>query len=314
MKVASFFSGLGGLDLGFETAGFDVVWANEYDKTIWDSYRANHEQTELNTRSIMDLEADDIPDVDGFIGGPPCQSWSAAGANKGANDTRGRCFFKILELLRLKKPKFFVLENVKGILAAKHKEALTEIIASFGASGYKVFYKCLNASNYGVPQDRERVIFVGFLDNSVKFEFPESKEKTTMRQVLSENKVVATKRGKSAGTMDEYLEDSFSSRYMSRNRVRLWDQPSFTIPATARHVPLHPSAPAMVKVKKDLFAFVENEKYRRLTVRECLAIQSFPADYELVYTNIEVAYKMAGNAVPVNLAKAIATQIAAVLM
>jgi len=315
MKVASFFSGLGGLDVGFENSGFEVVWANEYDKTIWDSYRANHQQTELNTQSIMDLTADDIPDVDGFIGGPPCQSWSAGGANKGAEDSRGRCFFKVLELLRLKKPKFFVLENVKGILATRHREALNSIIASFGDTGYKVFYKCLNASSYEVPQDRERVIFVGFLDQSVQFEFPEPSEtKATMRRCPQMvNTVVPTRRGKTTGTMDEYLEDSYSSRFMSRNRVRPWGKPSFTIPATARQMPLHPSAPAMVKISAEVFSFAENHTYRRLSVRECLHIQTFPADYKLVYKNIEHAYKMVGNAVPVNLAKAVASQIKEVL-
>lgn len=312
MKVASFFSGLGGLDVGFQSEGFDVVWANEYDKTIFPSYRANHPDTTLDTRSIMDLTEDDIPDVDGFIGGPPCQSWSAAGANNGATDSRGKCFFKILDLLKQKKPKFFVLENVKGILAEKHKGALADIIDSFGKSGYRVFYKCLNASGFDVPQDRERVIFVGFLDHAIEFEFPTpSEHKTTLRRTIEAIKInpVGTKRGKTSGALDEYLEDSYSSRFMSRNRVRSIDEPSFTIPATARQIPLHPSAPPMVKTGKDVFVFVENATYRRLSVRECLRIQTFPETYKLVYSNIEHAYKMIGNAVPVNLAKAVASRV-----
>lgn len=315
MKVVSFFSGLGGLDTGFKRAGFDVVWANEYDKTIWGSYEANHPGVQLDKRSIMDLKAEDIPEADGFIGGPPCQSWSVAGANKGTGDSRGKCFLKILELIQTKKPKFFVLENVKGIMASKHKDALSDIVRSFNEAGYKVVYKCMNASNFNVPQDRERVFFVGILDSTVSFTFPEGTEtRTTLRGMFDKfEEPVATRRGSTNG-VEEYLDDSYSSRYMSRNRVRGWDEPSFTIPATARQIPLHPSCPPMRKVSKDVFAFDQSGPTRRLSVRECLYIQSFPDEYILVYTNIENAYKMIGNSVPVNLAKAIASQVAAALV
>ena len=99
MKVVSFFAGAGGLDRGFENAGFDVIWANEYDKTIWDTYRENHKQTILDTRSIRDIPSDEVPDCDGIIGGPPCQSWSEAGALRGIRDVRGQLFFEFMRIL-----------------------------------------------------------------------------------------------------------------------------------------------------------------------------------------------------------------------
>ena len=112
MKIISFFSGAGGLDKGFEKAGMEVVWANEFDKKIHETYRYNFPHTELDTRSIEQIEAKDLPKCDGIIGGPPCQSWSIAGALRGINDERGQLFIKYLNLIEAKKPKFFLAENV----------------------------------------------------------------------------------------------------------------------------------------------------------------------------------------------------------
>ena len=98
MKVASFFSGAGGLDKGFEKAGFHVVWANEYDSTIWDTFKLNFPDTKLDTRSITDVESKDVPTVDGIVGGPPCQSWSEAGAGRGINDQRGKLFYDYIRI------------------------------------------------------------------------------------------------------------------------------------------------------------------------------------------------------------------------
>ena len=98
MKIASFFSGIGGLDLGFKNNGFNIVWANEFDKTIWETYEKNH-SCFLEKRSIINLNENDIPNVDGFIGGPPCQSWSVGGSGKGIDDKRGKTFLKLLSLI-----------------------------------------------------------------------------------------------------------------------------------------------------------------------------------------------------------------------
>ena len=131
MKIASLFTGAGGLDLGFERAGFDVVWANEYDSTIWETFEHNFPKTKLDKRSIVDVPASEIPDVDGIIGGPPCQSWSEAGAGRGINDKRGQLFYDYIRLLKEKQPKFFLAENVSGILHPKHKEAFSNSLIMF---------------------------------------------------------------------------------------------------------------------------------------------------------------------------------------
>lgn len=127
MKIVSFFAGAGGLDLGFQKAGFDVIWANEYDKDIWETYEKNHPNTILDKRSITDIKSHEVPDCDGIIGGPPCQSWSEAGALRGINDKRGQLFFDFIRILEAKQPKFFLAENVSGMLIGRHGEAWQNI-------------------------------------------------------------------------------------------------------------------------------------------------------------------------------------------
>lgn len=124
MKVVSLFSGAGGLDLGFQKAGFNIVWANEFDKEIWETYEKNHSDTFLDKRSIANIPVDEIPACDGIIGGPPCQSWSEAGALRGINDKRGQLFYDFIRILDAKNPKFFLAENVSGMLLERHSEAL----------------------------------------------------------------------------------------------------------------------------------------------------------------------------------------------
>ena len=173
MNTISIFAGAGGMDYGFEQAGFDIVWANEYDKVIWDTYRFNHPNTYLDTRSIRDVPSTDIPnDIDGIIGGPPCQSWSLAGAMKGIEDDRGKLFFEYLRILRDKQPKFFVAENVPGIVSSAHIDSFINIKKLFSECGYNVAHQTLNANDFGVPQERKRVFLVGYRnDLNMVFEY-----------------------------------------------------------------------------------------------------------------------------------------------
>lgn len=136
LKVVSLFSGCGGLDLGFEKAGYKIIWANEYDKDIWATYRFNHPKTILDTRSVTEIDESQIPDCDVIIGGPPCQSWSEGGAKRGLNDKRGKLFYDYIRILKAKQPLFFLAENVSGMLLDCHKEALASIKQSFMDAGY----------------------------------------------------------------------------------------------------------------------------------------------------------------------------------
>ncbi len=321
MKVVSLFTGAGGLDLGFEKAGFEIIWANEFDKSIWATFEHNFSNTKLDKRSIIDLLSDEIPDADGIIGGPPCQSWSEAGAGRGICDPRGKLFFEYIRVLKDKQPKFFLAENVAGILSHKHSEAYSNIVKEFENAGYVVSQKLLNANDYDVPQDRKRVIIVGYRkDLGKKFEFPEPQEyKPVLKNAIWDlRRAKPAKEGnKTNGNKGlwapnhEYMNGGFSTIYMSRNRVRSWDEPSFTIQAGGRHAPIHPQAPKMKFIEQNKRIFVPGKEhlYRRLSVRECARIQTFPDDFLFIYENIADGYKMIGNAVPVNFAKHIAKKI-----
>ena len=131
MDIISLFTGAGGLDLGFEKAGFNIVMANEYDKSIWETYERNH-NSPLIKKDLRKIEDDEFPnDIDGIIGGPPCQSWSEAGSLKGIDDSRGKLFYDYIRILKAKKPKFFLAENVKGMLACRHSKAVRNIVKMY---------------------------------------------------------------------------------------------------------------------------------------------------------------------------------------
>jgi DNA (cytosine-5)-methyltransferase 1 len=315
------FSGAGGRDKGFEEAGFETIWANEFDKDIWETFEKNFPDTVLDRRSIRKIPSEDIPDCDGVIGGPPCQSWSEAGALRGIDDKRGQLFYEFIRILKDKRPKFFLAENVSGMLAKRHGNALSNIKELFKESGYTLSFKMLNASNFLVPQDRKRVFFIGIRDDlNLKFEFPEDfKEKRDLKDAIWDLKDSAMP-GKAKNHTNgnncqipnhEYMIGDYSTMYMSRNRVRDWDEFSYTIQAGGRHAPIHPQAPKMefVEANKRIFANGKEKLYRRLSLRECARIQTFPDDFVFCYKNLIAGYKMVGNAVPVNLAKVLAKKI-----
>jgi len=318
MKIASFFSGAGGLDLGFNNAGFDIVFANDNWSGCWETFEKNH-NLPINKKSIVDLSSDEIPEVVGFIGGPPCQSWSLAGAMRGINDSRGQLFYNYVNLIKEKKPLFFLAENVAGILSPTHYNEFVKIVESFKQIGYNVTYKLLDAKNYGVPQERKRVIIVGYHEKlGKKFEFPEPNlSLLTLREAIIDLPSPLSAREKNKANLNllfpnhEYMNGGFSTIYLSRNRVRTWDEQSFTIQAGGRHAPIHPQAPKMKFINQNKREFVKGKEdlYRRLSVRECARIQTFPDNFIFYYNDVADGYKMVGNAVPVKLAEIIAKKI-----
>lgn len=324
MNLISLFSGAGGLDLGFEKAGFNISMANEYDKGIWATYEANH-AAPLIKGDIRNIKDADFPnEIDGIIGGPPCQSWSEAGSLRGINDSRGQLFFDYIRILKNKQPKFFLAENVSGMLASRHSEAVKNIIQQFEECGYNLTLTLVNAADYGVPQDRKRVFYIGFRkDLKIEYKFPSpttpnAKDKLTMKDAIGDlvdTPVPALPKNKTNGDLEipnhEYYIGAYSTIFMSRNRVRGWNEQAFTVQASGRQCQLHPQAPKMKFVEKNKRIFVPGyeDLYRRLTVRECARIQGFPDNFKFIYTDVDYGYKMIGNAVPINLAYIIACSI-----
>ena len=307
MNVISLFSGCGGLDLGFERAGFHVSVANEFDPAIFDTFRVNHPNTHLIEGDVRKVTKEDIApfldgEVDGIIGGPPCQSWSEAGSLRGIEDARGQLFFDYIRILKEFRPKFFLAENVSGMLANRHDAAVQNILQMFGEAGYNVSLTLVNAKDYGVAEERKRVFYIGFRnDLNIDFVFPrgsttDDDKKITLRDIiwdLQDTAVPAAEKNKhnpAAINNNEYFTGDYSSMFMSRNRVKAWK---------------------MEKVGKNECRFVAGceNLYRRMTIREVARVQGFPDDFKFIYTDTNNAYKMIGNAVPVNLAYEIAVAI-----
>lgn len=326
MKIISLFAGCGGLDLGFERAGFEIPLANEFDKSIYPTFKANHKHTRLIEGDIRKIDGSvfaELGEIDGIIGGPPCQSWSEAGALRGIEDDRGKLFFEYIRVLKTVKPKFFLAENVSGMLSDRHSEAVKNIIELFDKAGYDVTLNLVNAKDYGVAQERKRVFYIGFRkDLHISFVFPEGStsddtKKITLKDIIYDLQATAVPAAEKnhhntvAINCNEYFTGAYSPIFMSRNRVKSWNEQAFTVQASGRQCQLHPQAPKMIKVGKNDCRFVEGKEnlYRRMTVREVARIQGFPDDFEFIYDAVNDGYKMIGNAVPVNLAYEVATAI-----
>lgn len=324
-KILSLFSGAGGLDLGFKKAGFEIVWANDNDKNFFETFKKNFPKTIFDGRSIIDVKDNELPiNIDGILGGPPCQSWSLAGSMKGILDNRGQLFYEYIRILKSRMPLFFLAENVPGIISKTHLPEFKKIVKEFEDIGYEVSYDKIVASDYGVPEERKRVIIVGFRkDLNKKFIFPDKthgpllKPYVTQRDAFGDlpEALPAKPRNKTNGEQlkipnHEYFIGEFSPRFMSRNRIRQWNEVAFTVEASGRHAKLHPDSTPMIKVEKDLWKFsTTSPKYRRLSVRESARIQGFPDNFTFYYTDVNQGYKMVGNAVPVGLAHAFARAI-----
>lgn len=324
MKLLSLFSGCGGLDLGFEKAGFDIIVANEFDSEIYETYKLNHPKTKLIEGDICKINEKSFPsNIDGIIGGPPCQSWSEAGTQRGIDDKRGQLFFEYIRILKSKMPKFFLAENVSGMLYDKHSNAVKNIVSMFEQCGYNVTINLVNAKDYGVAQERKRVFYIGIRkDINLTFNFPLGStkndcDKLTLKDVIYDlqyNAIPALEKNyhnEKAYNNNEYYIGSYSSIFMSRNRVKKWNQQAFTVQASGRQCQIHPQAPQMIHVGKDKYEFVKGKEnlYRRMTIREIARIQGFPDSFKFIYDKVDTGYKMIGNAVPVNLAFEVATAI-----
>ena len=332
MKVISLFSGCGGLDLGFTNAGFELVYANDNDKAVWETFEKNH-GIKIDKRSICDIHPDELPETDGIIGGPPCQSWSIAGKKKGIQDFRGRLFYEYIRILLGVKPKFFLAENVPGILTKPHFPEFKKILWFFKQIGYKIAWRTINAADYGVPQERRRVIVVGYRNDIGKiFTFPapthsrhdgilpnglrlpkwkslhdaigDLPEPMPMKEkgYANDNLIIPN---------HEYLiNDTY--KYYRSNKYRNWDKPSFTIVSDTRGLLFHPGSTPPIRLPDGRWGFnIQNPKYRYLSVRECARIQTFPDSFIFHYKRLEDGYKMIGNAIPVKLAEALAKKIMA---
>lgn len=290
--------------MGFERAGFRTIWANDFEPDACKTHE-KWSTAKVVCADVAKVDVSKIPDADIMLGGFPCQGFSLSGPRK-IDDSRNALYKHYVRIVKAKRPMMFVGENVKGLLSMGSGSVIDAIVAEFSDCGYDVYYKMLNARDYEVPEDRERVIIVGFRkDLGIRsFEYPRPRSyRVTMREAL---------KNIPAPSPDDVCNAPYSSRYMSRNRKRNWDDVSYTIPAMAKQVTLWPGSPDMQKVSKDLWKFGSEGETRRFSWQEAAAIQTFPADLEF-YGDLTSKYKQIGNAVPVKLAEIIATHLYGVL-
>ncbi len=298
MKVASLFCGCGGLDLGFERAGFDIVWANDFDKFAVQTYNANFKSPAI-CADINDIDLDSIPEHDILIGGFPCQPFSMMGEKKGFSDRRGTLFFKVVDIIRNQKnrgnqPAVVVLENVRNLLTHNKGETIKEIKRVLHDDlGYHVFAQPLNSADFGVPQTRNRVFIVCLLNHS-EYEFPEPIElKSTLQDQLEQD------------VDDKYFLSERIKKTILSNGTGGYVAKSETDLKIAR--PLTATMAKMHRACQD--NYVTQEKgLRRLTPRECARLQGFPDNFIIPVSDAQ-AYKQFGNAVTVPVAEAIAKSI-----
>lgn len=306
-KVASLFAGIGGLDLGFEFAGFDVVWANDFDKYAVETYRANVNDNIVlgDIREVMD----EIPSHDVLIGGFPCQPFSTFGKLKGFKDKeRGTLFFVIKEILQKNQTKVVVLENVKNIVNHDGGRTFKRILRELEEIGYNCFYQILNSKDYGVPQRRNRMFLVGVRKdffNTESFEFPDKQNLTVTTQDILDKDV--DEKYFISKKLEATILAYGTKGYMVKPTI---DQPiSKTLCATMHK--MHRASQDNYVTDKVNFRKIKNDNkvaVRKLTPNECRKLQGFPKEWTQVVSDTQ-AYKQFGNAVTVNVAYAVAKNL-----
>lgn len=327
-RLVSLFSGCGGMDKGFEQAGFQRVWANDFDKDAQAVFKLN--LGEIDGRDITQVPVEDIPDCDIITAGFPCQPFSNAGNRRGVYDSRGELYLECLRIIENKRPKAVLFENVKGLLSSKHqsgKKLIDVIKDDLEKLGYRVNYRIVNASDYGVPQNRERMILIALRkDLNKTFEFPpvqEDKSHLTLRYILSmpsnlpnqtywpyspqaQKMVEMIPEG---GSWKNIPYEKLSPRFQRiRDDMKRYHAPNFYRRFSRDEI----NGTITASAQPENCGITHPTENRRYTIREIARIQTFPDDFIFIddtLKNIVAMYKVIGNAVPCHLAEVMASAI-----
>lgn len=329
-KMVSLFAGCGGLDLGFKQAGFNIIWANDFDTDAQAIHKLN--LGDIDGRDIMTVSENDIPDCDILTAGFPCQPFSNAGKRKGVHDSRGMLYKECLRIIGKKMPKVFVFENVKGLLSTKYIDGrdlasvIKEDLSNINDIGYEVVYQLVNAADYGVPQNRQRVLFVGIRKDLNKvFRFPDklSRDGLALKYILDIDESVPNRvhwpLSPQALEMIEYIPEGGSWKDVPyehlaprfkriRDDMKRYHSPKFYRRFSREEI----AGTITASAQPENCGIIHPTENRRFTIREVARIQTFPDDFifnDDGLKNITAMYKVIGNAVPPRLANVIATEI-----
>ncbi len=307
-KTVSLFSGIGGLDLGFQYAGFNIIWANDFDKYACETYKANVSKNIVC--GDIRIEKENIPEHDVLIGGFPCQPFSTLGKLQGFEDEQGRgtLFFEIKDIITKHKTKVVVLENVKNIMNHDNGKTFKRIIHELESLGYVCFYHVFNSADYGVPQRRNRCYIVAVLGeyfNTPDFVFPEKQKLTQTTQDLLDDDV----------SEKYFLTKKIFPTIMGHGTKNYIVNPTYDLPIsktlTATMAKMHrASQDNYVTDQKNFEKYCGEDRtnVRKLTPNECRKLQGFPSDWKQVVSDCQ-AYKQFGNAVTVNVAYSLANTL-----
>ncbi len=295
-RFIDLFAGIGGLRIPFQEMGGQCVFTSEWDKYAQQTYEANYGDKPYG--DITQIEEQSIPNFDILLGGFPCQAFSIAGKRLGFEDTRGTLFFDVARIIKHHKPKAFLLENVKGLLSHNKKQTFKVIYQTLIDLGYNIHYKVLNARDFGLPQNRERIYIVGFLEDVV-FDFPEPFYTKTKLGDILENTV------SEKYTISDKLWASHKER-KRRNLAKGWgfgyslfDEDSvYTSTISARYY----------KDGSEILVAQKDKNPRKLTPKEASRLQGFPNDFIIPVSDTQ-AYKQFGNSVAVNVIREIAKEM-----
>ena len=307
VDTVSLFSGCGGSDAGVISAGFDVIMANDIFRYANDVYLANQPDTDYVLGNIEDINC--FPNAELLIGCYPCQGFSQGGIRDPSRKIN-TLYIEFARALSLIRPKAFIVENVSGMIRKNYRHLLEDQFKVFGEAGYEVKAEVLNASDYGVAQDRKRIFIVGIRqDIDIEYEFPHPTHgvgldnlKLTIRDAIEHLP---------DWPQGEFYDLKFHWYYMSRNRRKDWEEQSKTIVANPRHIPLHPISPVMVKHAHNDWRFEGEGKARRFSYPEAAALQGFDSIIfpETENKSLNNCYTVVGNAVPPPLFKAVAESL-----
>lgn len=304
MDIISLFSGAGGLDLGLIQAGNTIVWANDSDKYAVETYRKNIGE-HIVLGDIKDISLSTIPDADVVVGGFPCQGFSVANRFRMLDDERNQLYKYFYNIIKYKQPKFFIAENVKGILSLGKGEAIKQILSDFNQAGYSTELHLVNMANYGVPETRQRVIIIGqhlSLGSVMLFRFPPetySKDGSNgLMPWISISKAIGhfPNPDEPNNVLNhEYSKYKVEYKNYTAHRRTNPDKPSPTILARGNG-------------GGGVCAIPHYNGIRRLTVRESAAVQTFPDNFEFC-GSLGACYRQVGNAVPVKFANLLGKEL-----
>ena len=299
MKIVSLFAGAGGLDLGLIKAGHEIIWANDFDSDSCLTYRNNIGDHIIHA-NIEDVDFDSIPNSDVIVGGFPCQGFSMANLLRKPEDSRNILYKYFFKLVQQKQPKYFLAENVRGILSLGKGEVIKQIIRDFEKAGYRVDYKVFNTADYGVPQTRVRVIIAGTrldLPKESNYQFPNpTLDKENWKTIGNALADIPEPEG------HHELENHIYSKYKVTNR-------NFTGHRTTDPNKPSPTILARGNGKGGVCAIQHPKNHRRMSVRESAIIQTFPKDF-IFSGSMTSMYRQIGNAVPVKFAKTLGVELA----